>query len=126
MDLSLSSPLTGCVALGKSLDFNMWDSPVVNGNNGTSQTDKCCWNLEFNFLYLLALFSPHQTFCLIHYSSLPCDFSFSSPATPSIFLCLFLNSGLSLLLSQTSPHLFPFLPPQNKINAIFRRVVGYK
>ena len=39
MDLSLSSPLTDCAALGKSLDSNMWDSPVVNGNNGTSQTD---------------------------------------------------------------------------------------
>ena len=39
MDLSPSSPLTGCVTLGKSLDFSMWASPVVNGNNGTSQTD---------------------------------------------------------------------------------------
>ena len=31
--------LTGCVTLGKSLDFPMYASPVVNGNSGTSQSD---------------------------------------------------------------------------------------
>lgn len=37
---SLSSVLTGCVTLGKSLDFSVWASPVVNENNGTSQSDE--------------------------------------------------------------------------------------
>lgn len=40
MDLCLSSVLTGYVTLGKSLDFSVWASPVVNENNGTSQNDE--------------------------------------------------------------------------------------
>lgn len=40
VDLSPSSLLTGCVTLGKSLDFSVWASPVVNGDNGTSQSDE--------------------------------------------------------------------------------------
>lgn len=40
VDPCSSSMLTGGVTLGESLDFPVWTSPVVNRNNGTSQSDE--------------------------------------------------------------------------------------